>query len=235
MQNEIVVQEATPATLLNIAINQGADLDRLEKLMALQERWEANQAKKAYYEAMTAFKADPPDIEKDRKVSYKTSTGTTAYSHASLWNVTDKINASLNKHGLSASWVTQQNDKGVTVTCRVSHILGHSEETSLTAAVDSSGGKNTIQALGSTITYLQRYTILALTGLATHEDDDGAGSEPLEFLSEEQLNTIRGFVQAKGVSAEKFLAYMGVETDSVILAKDYNKAMAALRSAKGKQ
>lgn len=227
--NEVVVQ-TTPAQLLNIAIEKGADLDKLEKLMDLQVRWEQGNARKAYHEAMTAFKANPPEIEKDKKVSY----GNTKYNHASLSNVTAKINSELSKYGLSASWTTAQNDKGVTVTCKISHILGHSEETSLTAGLDKSGAKNDIQALGSTISYLERYTILALTGLATSEMDDD-GQSTAAFISDKQKSTIIDFIQSKEVDETKFCAFMGVEEVGKILETDYNKAIAALKSAKGKK
>lgn len=236
MENQVaVINQTTPATLLNIAIEKGADLEKLEKLMDLQIRWESNQARKAYHEAMASFKANPPDIEKDKKVSYKTNSGTTAYSHASLGNVTDKINSALSQYGLSAAWITKQDDKGVTVTCRISHILGHSEETSLTAALDTSGGKNTIQALGSTISYLQRYTILALTGLATHDmDDDGQSTEVPTYISDKEKSTIVDLINAKEVNEDKFLEYMKCKSVETIPAIDFQKAITALRTAKGK-
>ena len=85
------------------------------------------------------------------------------------------INEALSEHGLSAAWETAQNNGSVTVTCKITHIMGHSESTSLTAAPDNTGSKNPIQAIGSTVTYLQRYTLLALTGLATYEQDDDGG------------------------------------------------------------
>ena len=228
MESEVMVR-TTPATLLNIAIEKGAELDKLEKLMDLQVRWEANQARKAYTEAMAAFKADPPDIEKDKPVAY----GNTKYSHASLANVTNKINSAMSKHGLSASWVTQQEDKGITVICRITHVLGHYEETSLTAPADTSGAKNAIQAIGSTISYLQRYTILALTGLATRDmDDDGAGVT--EYIDDKMKSTILDYINEKQIDEAKFLAYMKCESIETIPASEFNKAVASLRAARGK-
>ena len=45
------------------------------------------------------------------------------------------------------------------------------------APLDTSGGKNNIQAMGSAVSYLERYTLLAITGLSTKEmDDDGRGA-----------------------------------------------------------
>lgn len=230
MENSVAVTQTTPAHLLNIAIEKGADLDKLEKLMDLQMRWEQSNARKAYHEAMAQFKANPPEIEKDKKVAY----GNTKYNHASLSNVTAKINSELSKYGLSASWTTTQTDKGVTVTCKISHVMGHSEETSLTAGLDKSGAKNDIQALGSTISYLERYTILALTGLATSEmDDDGQGT--IEYITDKQKSTILDFINAKEIDETKFCEFMGVESVDKILESYYNKAIAALKSAKGKK
>ena len=177
--------------------DSNVDIDKLAKLLDIQERWEANEAKKAYVEAMARFKADPPKIFKDRHVKYNA----TEYCHASLENVTRTINEALSTHGLTASWTTSQNEKTVTVTCKITHIFGHSEQTSLTSIHDSSGSKNPIQALGSAISYLQRYTLLSLTGLATEEmDDDGKaaaetkkpkGAPPKEVvLSKDQLDFI---------------------------------------------
>jgi len=176
MENEIQKTEQV-SPLANAAqlcqTNEGMDVDKLKELLELQERWDATQARKAYVQAMADFKANPPEILKDKTVSYKE----VRYNHASLNNVTSRINKALSEHGLTASWVTSQDNGGVKVTCQITHVQGHSESTSLVAPPDSSGSKNAIQAIGSTVTYLQRYTLLALTGLATHDqDDDGAGA-----------------------------------------------------------
>lgn len=173
----IPAQSTTPSQLLALAVQQGADLDRLERLMALQERWEANEARKAYTQAMAAFKAEPMTITKDKHVEFTTQKGVTSYDHATLGNVVRTIVAGLARHGLSHSWQTDRMEGGrVQVTCRITHSLGHSESIALDAGLDDSGGKNNIQALGSAITYLQRYTLLSITGLATEDqDDDGRG------------------------------------------------------------
>lgn len=226
------VVQATPATLVDMAINQGADLDKLERLMLLKERWEANEARKAYADAMAKFKADPPKIEKNRHVQYSTSKGTVNYHHADLFEVTEKINAALSLYGLHASWTTAQVDKIISVTCKISHIMGHSESTTLSSSPDDSGGKNSIQAIGSAVTYLQRYTLLALTGLATSGmDDDGRGE--VEYISEKQQSTILDFIDEKGVDKAKFLEYMATDSIEHISTKDFNKAVTALKAAKG--
>jgi hypothetical protein len=171
----------TPMELIQLAMNQNADISKLEKLMELQLRWEANEAKKAFVSAMNAFKADPPDIIKNKKVAYKD----VAYKYATLANVCDQVTGALSKHGISHRWRTEQSDGLIRVTCILTHDRGHSEETTLSGAPDDTGSKNKIQAIGSTVKYLERYTLLAATGLeAGDEDNDGQGAEKWEKLQE---------------------------------------------------
>ena len=220
---------------INLAIETKADLPTIEKFMDLRERWEKNEARKAYNEAMTKFKANPPDIDKNRHVSYTTNSGKkTEYNHADLFNVTDKISSELSKYGLSASWTTAQADKTISVTCKISHVQGHFESTTLSSSPDDSGGKNSIQAIGSAVTYLQRYTLLALTGLATREQDND-GQQQAEYISDKQKSMLVDMMNSKGVDEEKFLKYMKVDEWEKIPADQFNVAMTALKSAKGKK
>lgn len=170
----------TPADLLRHAMDTGADLEKLEKLMDLQQRWEAAEARKAFVSAMAKFKAEPIQIEKDTHVNYQSSKGQVSYWHASIGNVTALICAALAKHGFAHRWDTNQRGGAITVTCIITHEQGHSEVNELTAHADDSGGKNGIQAIASTVTYLQRYTLLAITGMATRDQDDTDGRAPPE-------------------------------------------------------
>ena len=191
-QPAVIQQPGT--SLLEMVIQKGADLQTIEKFMDLQERHEKNEARKAYVVAMTAFKKNPPEILKQTTVSFDTTKGTTSYKHASLDHVTEQINASLSEHGLFASWSQSQSESEITVTCKITHSLGHSEETSLTAGSDLSGNKNAIQGLGSTISYLQRYTILALTGLAAKgmDTDGNLPKENIPAINKDQTLEIEG-------------------------------------------
>jgi hypothetical protein len=207
----------------------------IEKMMALQERNDANEARKLYVAAMAAFKANPPAIEKDKTVEYDVGSSTTKYSHASLANAAEKINKALSAHQLSASWKTTQDNGNITVTCSITHAAGHSESTGLTAGPDKTGSKNSIQAIGSTISYLQRYTLLALTGLAAHDmDTDGitTKSEP-EFITEAQQKQLtKDLKHIYGSDSSMFFEWIGVETVDTILASDMPKIKKGLGTAR---
>ena len=224
------IQKSNPASLIQQAVAGGADLEKLGKLLDLQERWEANEAKKAFQVAMAAFKSNPPDIGKDKKVSF----GNTKYSHASLHNVVKQITKELSKNGLSASWETHQNGQ-ISVTCRITHILGHSQETTLTAPADTSGSKNAIQAIGSTISYLQRYSLLTVLGLAAHDMDDDGATVPDNPIDEKQIATLREYIIQYKVDEEKFLKYLKVESFEAIMQSQYTKAVSALKTKGAKK
>lgn len=156
------------------------DPAKLDQLLAVKERWDATEARKAFVAAMAAFKAEPMEIVKRKLVSFTTRDGdTTSYKHAELADVTAVVCPALAKHGLSHAWNVQQANAQISVTCTITHELGHSESVTLSGPPDQSGKKNAIQQVASTVTYLQRYTLLAICGLATTGmDDDGrAGGE----------------------------------------------------------
>lgn len=232
-----IVKSKSPAELIAAAVSKDTDLDKLEKLLVLQERWEGNEAKKAYHKAMAEFKANPPKIDKDKKVGYDTSKGKVGYSHASLANVTDKVNTELSKYDLSASWSTKQNGQ-VVVTCKITHAMGHSEETTLAAAADMSGSKNAIQAIGSAITYLQRYTLLSLTGLAAHDMDDDGKSVVEKGLNQEDKDILQDWMVSASTTATpvsaietKVLKLVKKSSIGEMTKKDFSIAVSALKAA----
>lgn len=187
------------------------DVAKLAQLLDVKERWDATEARKAYSEAMAKFKANPPRLVKNKHVKF----GNTEYNHATLGNVCDVIGNALAAVGISHSWETHQEGSLVSVSCVLSHVMGHSVKTTLSAAPDTSGSKNSIQAVGSTVTYLQRYTLLAATGMATEEQDDdsvAAGRPEKALASPVQIASIKSAAKVAGVSEESVCKKAGIES-----------------------
>lgn len=220
--------QTTPAMLLNIAIDKGADLEKLEKLMDLQIRYETNMARKSFHIAMAAFKSNLPTVTKDKTNSqYKSK-------YASEDALINTINPHLSKHGLSASFDFNQDNGQITVTCHITHAEGHRESVSLSGQADSSGSKNPLQQIKSTTTYLRKATFEAITGIASSENDaDDDGNSAIPLISDKEKSTIVDMINSKSVNQAKFLEYMKCDSLESIPAIDFKKAMAALRSAKG--
>lgn len=217
----------TPMEMIDNALSSGASVETLTQLMNLQERWEANQARKAFDSAIAQAKAEIPPI-------IRNATGHNNKRYADFSAIASVVDPILSKYGLSYRFKTSQTDK-INVTCILSHKEGHAEETTLSGGADTSGSKNAIQAIGSTLTYLQRYSLTAALGLAASNDDDGkaSGQVNVEFITEDQVIELRDLIDSVGADEKRFLAIGKVNRLEDILAADYDAAVSMLKR-KGK-
>lgn len=216
--------------LVTLAVEGGAAVETLRELLSLRREAKADAARDAYTEAMAQFRAKCPPIVKTRVVDFTSQKGQTRYRHAGLSESIEQIKAVLGECGLSHSWRTEQPDGMVKVACTVTHAFGHSETTSLSAPVDLSGNKNPIQAIGSTVTYLERYTLFALLGLAAQEeDDDGQGAGGSGTISTEQQSQIERLLKETKSNRQRFLTWVGVDGVEDIPANRYDAIVATLR------
>ena len=171
--NEITEQKAPVAGPMAL-LQSGVELDKLERLWAMQVAYEAREAEKAYNVSFAAFKDEAVKIVKNRHVTDGPLKGK---SYAELFSVVNAVTPALSKHGLSASWKLTKDDKDwIEVTCILKHQLGHAECVSMGGPPDIGGAKNAIMARASTISYLERYTLKAICGLAEQGDDNDAGN-----------------------------------------------------------
>jgi hypothetical protein len=186
-KQNIVPPAPSPTTLLEMAIEKGADLEQLKQLMDLQERWEKKEAKKAFLDALSRFQTMVPAIRKSRTAKINSQKGSYSYKFADLGTIANSIKHSLNECGLSYRWEFEDAGVKLKVTCYVSHRDGHTETSIMEAGMDNSGYKNDIQQKGSTQTYLQRYTLIGALGLSTaDEDNDGRGTPTTNQQQHEQ-------------------------------------------------
>lgn len=237
---QVAADMPTPAHFVMAAIQRGDDLMKLEKLLELKERWDKGEAKKAYTAAMARFKLNPPTIIKDRRVGFENNDGSwTGYSHASLAEVANKIAAALGAVGISHSWNVQHEAGKIIVSCTLTHELGHSETVTMPPALpDNSGKKNPIQQMASAVSYLERYSLLAITGLAAKDQDDdgratGDGEDNGPRISPEQVKELETMLL--GMNYSGFLAWARVGSLHEIPAQAFDtiKAEITARKARG--
>lgn len=205
--------------LVALAMKTGiADPATLREMLTLQREWEAGEARKSYSRALASLKRDLPTvIAKDGTVDYASAKGRTRYTHATLAGAMAAVTEPLTRNGFSLSWIpsTGERDK-VRVTCRLTHADGHHEECSLDAPADTSGSKSPAQAIASTITLLERYTALALLGIATADMKEPTGAPE---AAPEAIDTKRNLRAAKklaelGVPLEEVVAHIGRGPDA---------------------
>lgn len=213
----------TPNVMLAMAVESGADIDKLSKLMDLQERWEASEARKAFVSAMSQFRSQCISVAKTRSGHN--------CKYAGLAETIEQVSPVLVECGLSHRWETKQEGGNITVTCHLTHVMGHSESATMTSSSDTSGSKNSIQAIGSAISYLQRYTFFAVTGLASREMDDDGVTAVKSFITEDQQNEIHAFANDNGILDKtlKWLGKKGINSLAQIESKEFKNIFAVIK------
>lgn len=231
VMGELEKTNAVPAVvthmdMLQLAISKGASIEQLQQLMDLKERHEANEAKKAYASAMALFKENPIVVQKDKLNKQYGS------MYASLPAFVNAISPGLSKYGLSFNWSINQ-ENGITVSCVITHVLGHSEKVSLSGSPDKSGSKNDLQQIKSTITYLEGATLQAITGIVSSDfcmDDDGNGESKIKYITESQAADLNTLMADAKKDKGSFLEYYEAESIEKFPARLYNDAIAALNA-----
>jgi hypothetical protein len=195
---EVAIEADKMHPMVAAAIRSG---EPLRELLEIQREWQKDNARAAYTRSMVELKSNLPAVlDRDKIVSY----GKTSFRFTTLSHAMEAVTPHLNAYGFSLTWIPTTSDGMVRVTCRITHIDGHYEETTMSAPPDTSGSKNPIQAIGSTQSYLERYTALALLGIATKDMPDSDDPPvPAEDIvdSERNLNAIAR-LRKKGISVK---------------------------------
>jgi hypothetical protein len=218
----------TPLEMIARAVADGANPETLERLMAAKERWEATEARKAFDQAIAKARSEIGPIFKSSEV--RMGQGKPAYRHETLDDIEREVVPALSKYGLSYRWGTKVPDNRpdwIIVTCKVAHKDGHFEENSLAGPADTSGAKNPIQAIGSALTYLCRYTVKAALGLSATTDTDAA--EPEEPISEMELAQLRRKIEQVGQTEERVCNHYKIRRLEDLPSSMFDQVLAALK------
>lgn len=199
------------------------DIDRMERLLQLHERLVERQAKTAYAEALARLQPKLPIIKE--RGAIKNNSGAVQSKYAFWEDIVGVITPLLASEGFSLSFRTGNNDGKIQVTGVLTHSRGHSEETTLDLPADTSGSKNAVQAVASSVSYGKRYTAGALLNLRTGElDNDGQGGGG-DTLSEKQVADLKALITEHGGSLPRLLKYWRIGALSEILAKNYESCV----------
>ena len=229
MSTEIVKQENTMISVIEkVAFSPDADVSKLEKMLEMQERYEAKEARKSFFKSLSKFQMDMPPVVKAKQGHN--------YQYAPLCDITAIANPVLNANGLAYRFEQVQTSDDLTVTCIVSNFEGHEEKTSMSAPLDKSGSKNVVQAAGSTFQYLMRYTFIGALGITTADQDSDARvlSQTGDFITDEQLTELEALLAETSSNRDKFLGVFGIKQLSDLPQTHYPRAKSAIISKRNK-
>lgn len=199
------------------ASNPAVDIDKMERLLEMQERVIARRSKAEFDAALSVLQPTLPQVDRKGNIVIREK-GTEKVIQSTpyaLWeDINTAIGPKLSEHGFALSFRTGTTTEGkITVTAVLSHTGGHREETTIALMHDSSGSKNSVQAVGSSISYGKRYTaglLLNITSRAPGDaDDDGtkAGANP---VSDEQVASLQSLIVEVGADIPRFLKFFNI-------------------------
>lgn len=174
---------AVLAMIERVACNPEVDMDKFERMIDMQERILKRNAEQAFSADFAAMQSELPRIARNGCIEIKDRNSgrvTQSTPFAKLEDINDGLRPVLQKYGFGVSFSIEQNQSGITVTAKLLHKLGHSERTSLTLPIDTTGSKNAVQGSGSTVSYGKRYTMSAILNISTGDDMDGNLPPPEE-------------------------------------------------------
>jgi hypothetical protein len=168
-----------PHVLLKRAIEVGAGIETVERLVALVQEVRAVQAREAWYSAMADFQNACPAIRKTLTARIQTSRSQYSYRYAPLDEILSVVQPVMGPLGLSIAWRSRVEPDRVIVSCRVAHALGHVEDSGEVAmpivTSDPGIGATPPQRVGIALTYARRYALMSVLGIAPEDDDDANG------------------------------------------------------------
>ena len=234
MSKEIVIKDNKSIdtygteSLISQAIQQGANIDVMERLMVMREKIKAERAKEDFFLALSKFQSEITAVPKIKEVDFPSKNGgRVKYSYAPIEAIIDHVKAGLRDNGFSYTLKTEQTDKMITVTCEAHHGGGHTEKTSLSVPMQGNEKMNVIQQIGAAITYAKRYAFCNAFGIMTGDEDtdavdDTSGEQDKKgdrdkdgkWLAKGAVDTIKKALRelydytGEKQSAEKFLAAM---------------------------
>lgn len=229
-------QAAMISMLERAARDPSVDVDKMERLMQMAERMAERKAKTAFASELAQLQPKLPVIDRNGRIEVPKKDGKEGHStpYARWEDINDAIRPMLVEHGFALSFrIGQTQDGKITVTGILSHREGHQEETTITLMHDATGSKNSVQAVGSSVSYGKRYTAMALLNITSRakedRDDDGNAADPNNWINEEQLGELTAFMDSVGANRERFLRFFKIDTVAHLPRARFAEAMDKLQ------
>ena len=220
---------AEESDLVRMAMDKDVDLDKLERIIALQERVTDRNARMAYVSALSSFRAECPQPKRNRENTQFSVTRGGQKVHATYSDLSEIERVArpvAAKFGLTWTWDTRVDADLMHVTCKVQHVDGHSDTATVSMPYESKAGSSPQQKYGSTQTYGMRYSLIAALGITTADEDlDGASGEQAEAITDGQAEYLKKILKDSDADVQKFLGLYGIKSVDEMTQRDFPRAV----------
>ena len=210
------------AVIARAAADPTVNVEKLERLLAIQQTIMTDQRRTAFMVAKARLQAILPQVTKHGTISDRD--GNARNRFAKIEDIDTAIRPLYTREGFSFDVDSKATQGGATYTCKMSHAEGHSETKELFLPLDSGAGRNNVQSAGSTLSYARRYLIMMHLNLVTRDEDNDGNGAP-QPITAAQAAELRAALAAVGGSEARFLVWLGVPTLEEIPAVKFQPAL----------
>jgi hypothetical protein len=166
--------------LIGKAIDKGVSVETMEKLLAMRRELHTEWAKRRFDEAMAAFQAECPVIEKTKTVDFvsKRTGQRTAYRYAPLDEIVRQVKEKITGYGFSYTIETEHRDREIVSIVTVQHVDGYAKTSRFAVPIDSEAFMNAQQQYAAASTFGKRYAFCNAFGILTGDEDTDAADVP---------------------------------------------------------
>jgi len=215
------------AVIERAAINPDVDVEKMQRLLDMQERILNKNAEIGFNQAMARLQPVLPVIEKKTKGHNS--------KYAKYEDIEQKVRPLYTEEGFSLSFDSKRIDDTITYYGTLSHVEGFSKTAQIDLPGDKTGNKNDIQAKASTLTYAKRYLISMLLNIVTVDEDDDGHKGGTKTISPTEIKVLEDMIKRSGADREKFLGHLGVRNLEDLPDREFKKAETALQAKMDKK
>jgi len=213
------------------ALDPNVDVEKLERLLAIQQTLLADQRRTAFRAALARLQEKLPQITKQGTILDRE--GKSRNRFAKIEDIDSAIRPLCAEEGFSFSFDSKATGAMIEFTGTLQHREGHAETKTLTLPIDNGAGRNAVQSVGSTTSYARRYLLGMHLNLVTRdEDDDGMGGSGAEPITAGQVAELRRLLDETGGDPARFFKWLGVEKIEDVRLMQYGRALKFLEEKK---
>lgn len=234
--------EREASSILDVIARAARDpainVDKLERLLAIQQTILVDQRRTSYMAAMARLQQRLPQVTKAGRISDRD--GSLRNRFAKLEDIDTVVRPMLAEEGFSFSYDSKPLAKDTEYSLTISHRDGHSETKTIVLPRDDGQGRNAVQSSGSTISYARRYLLSMALNLVTRDEDNDGNGAPGPITAE-QVAALSTLLAETGANEARFLHWLSVKTLAEIPSSHYARAVKSLeekrrqRTAPGRQ
>jgi len=228
-------QDAFLDLLERLVTNPDADVEKMQRIIDMQEQVLDRSAKQAFNAAMTRAQ------NKIELVVAREKNEQTHSTYADLKAVLMSAKPIYTAEGFSLMFYEGETPKEnhIRICVDIMHEQGHTEKRHVDMAIQTTGiaGKammTQIHGEASAFMYGRRYLTCMIFNIPTGDDDDGNAAGDVVYISEKQIEELTKELKARA-GVQKFLEHIKLESLAKIPADKFEKAMKTALMGKKKE